>query len=368
MHRFPTSVAGPFPCGAGPALNESIRPGPPVSLRPLESAAAASHWCPAAVRKAHELGALSRLLLGIPVTETRFDRRGFQGGDARSRLRLESIGAAFLDGHHAALEEPGVTQLARALESVGSELRGFAYEGAAMGLTLLDAVTPWRRDRWAEFLAGPGEPHTYMLYVGAGWARARLPGDPNRVLERYDPLLRWLVIDGWGFHDGYFHWRRTLDDRQVPARLQGYARRAYDQGLGRALWFVNGAEVDRVAAKIAAFEPDRHGDLWSGIGLAAAYAGEPSDAALAAVREHSGEYHAWIAQGAAFAGQARRRAGNLAPHTERACRALCGLSAIAAADTTHEALRGVGDDGSAPAYEVWRRRVRERFQQEAIAV
>jgi hypothetical protein len=314
------------------------------------------------------LGALSRLLLGIPVTETRFERRGFRGGDARSRSRLEAIGAAFLDGHHAALMAPRVTDLARALESMEGELRGFAYEGAAMGLTLLDALTPWRRNRWAEFLAGPAEPHTYMAHVGAGWARARLPGDPGRMLEGYEPLLRWLVVDGWGFHDGYFHWRRAIDDQQVPARFHGYARRAYDQGLGRAMWFVNGAEVDRVAATIAAFDPDRQGDLWSGIGLAAAYAGEPGEAALAALREHAGGYQAWIAQGAAFAGQARRRAGNLAPHTERACRALCGLSAVEAADTTYAALRGVGDEGAAPAYEVWRRRVRERFQREAIAV
>ena len=314
------------------------------------------------------MGALSRLLLGIPVAETRFDRRGFRGGDARSRQRLETIGAAFLEGHHAALEQPDAVRLARSLESVELELRGFAYEGAAMGLTLLDALTPWRRDRWTTFLAGPGAAHAYMLHVGAGWARARLPGDPGRFLDRYDPLLRWLVIDGWGFHDGYFHWRRVIEDQKVPPRLKDYSRRAYDQGLGRSLWFVNGAEVDRAAAAIAAFGPDRQGDLWSGLGLAVAYAGEASADALASLRGLGHDYQTALAQGAAFAAQARRRAGNAAPHTERACRALCGLSAVEAAEITSEALRGVGDDGSNPAFEVWRQRIRERFQRAAVAV
>ncbi len=314
------------------------------------------------------MGALSRSLLGISVTETRFDRRGFRGGDARARRRLESIGAAFLGGYHAALAEPRVAPLARTLDSVESELRGFAYEGAAMGLTLLDTLTPWRRDRWAALLAGPGEQHIYMVHVGAGWARARLPGDVGRILGRYDRLLGWLVIDGWGFHDGYFHWPRVIERQQVAPRFHGYARRAYDQGLGRALWFVNGTEVERVAATIAGFDPERRADLWSGIGLAAAYAGDAPEEVLIALCERGGEHRSAIAQGAAFAAEARRRGGNPAPHTERACLVLCGLGARDASEITSEALRGVHDEGAVPAYEVWRQRVRERFQREAVLV
>lgn len=320
------------------------------------------------MRKGHELGALSRLVLGIPVAETRFDRRGFRGGDDRSRERLEAIGATFLEGHHAALAAPDHARLARVLDRVEGELRGFAYEGAAMGLTLLDALLPWRRDRWATFLAGPGGPHSYMLHVGAGWALARLPGDPGRALAGHDPLLSWLVIDGWGFHEGYFHWRRVIAGQPVPAKFQGYARRAYDQGLGRALWFVNGAEVDRVASSIAAFDVDRQLDLWGGVGLAVAYAGAASEAGLAALQLKSASFRASVAQGAAFAAQARRRAGNMAAHTDRACRALCDRSANDAAQVTDEALRDLGGDAASPAYEVWRQRVRERLSTGAVMV
>ena len=313
------------------------------------------------------MGALSRRVFGISIEETRFERRGFRGGDPRARRRLETIGAAFLSGYHAALADHRIARLAASLESVDVELRGFAYEGAAMGLSLLDTLTPWRRDRWATFLAGPGERHAYMVHVGAGWARARLGGDPDRFLERHDPLLGWLVLDGWGFHDGYFDWPRTIGERRAPPRLIGYARRAYDQGLGRAAWFVDGAEVERVAATLASFEASRREDLWSGVGLAAAYAGGAEESALQDLRERAGEHGAALAQGAAFAAQARRRAGNPAPHTDLACRILCGMGADQAAETTTEALRGLPAGGPRPAYETWRRRIQERFAREWVA-
>lgn len=297
----------------------------------------------------------------MSVDETRFDRRGFQCADAHARARLETIGATFLEGYHAALVEPHAARLARALEAVEIELRGFAFEGAAMGLTLLDALTPWRRNRWATLLAGPGEPYAYMIHVGAGWARARLGGDPERVAAGHDPLLRWLVFDGWGFHDGYFRWPVVVERREIPARLGGYARNAYDQGLGRAIWFVRGADVDQVSAAVHAFELERQGDLWSGVGLAAAYAGGSSAYALTDLRQRAGEHRAAMAQGVAFAAEARRRAFNPSQHTELACQMVCGMSAIAAADTTTEALQNLPTDDSVPTYETWRRAVQSRL-------
>ena len=56
------------------------------------------------------------------------------------------------------------------------------------------------------FLAGPGAAHTYMVHVGAGWALAQLRRRVDRALARLDPLLGWLAVDGYGFHQGYFRW------------------------------------------------------------------------------------------------------------------------------------------------------------------
>ena len=60
------------------------------------------------------------------------------------RRRLDQVGKTFLGGYHTALEQGKPERVAAELEGIEPELRGFAYEGAAMGLTLLDSLTPWR--------------------------------------------------------------------------------------------------------------------------------------------------------------------------------------------------------------------------------
>lgn len=312
------------------------------------------------------MGKLHRLFFGIPARETRCDRRGFQA-EPPARDRLETIGATFVAGYHAALEHGTGGALVARLEEVDAERRGFAYEGAGMALQLLDLLTPGGGTRWRRFLAGAGDPHHYMIHVGAGWALARLGRSFERTTTRMDPVLRWLVLDGWGFHDGYFHPRRSIEEQRISSRVaSGYARRAHDQGLGRALWFARGADAARVAAAIERFEAGRRLDLWSGVGLAAAYAGGASAAGLELLRGAAGPHAAAAAQGAAFAAQARRRAGNPAPHTELACGALCGTSAHEAASWTDQDLADLPPDGTEPAYEVWRARLRARFESQVV--
>lgn len=306
------------------------------------------------------MGFLTRALFAIPSSEVRVDRRGFQVGAPETRSRLESIGEAFVAGYHAALEESRPAPLARRLDGLDRERVGFSYEGAAMALALVDAMIPWRRSRWRAFLDGPGEPHAYMVHVGAGWALARLGAPVRRLIPDMDPLLRWLAFDGFGFHEGYFHWSRYAGGGPAPSSLTGYERRAFDQGLGRSLWFVDGADPGRVARDVADFDHERHADLWSGVGLASTYAGGADPTALASLRAHAGTHAAWLAQGAAFAAKARWRAGNATAHTRAACETLCAIDDRAAAEITDVALLD-RDGNGASEYESWRRRVRDRL-------
>ena|SRR5687768_12500992 len=99
------------------------------------------------VNKISVVGQARRRFLGLSPAEATFAKRGFLAGEEKARLRLEQIGITFLGGYHAALEEMEFVSLARRLATVDHELRGFAFEGAAMGLALLDCFTPWRNDR-----------------------------------------------------------------------------------------------------------------------------------------------------------------------------------------------------------------------------
>jgi hypothetical protein len=329
---------------------------------------------------------LRKRIFGISLQEATFAKRGFLEGDAGLRQRLEQIGQIFLLGYQAALNDDRPEGLVRQLNAIEIELRGFAFEGAAMGLALLDGLTPWpwKRNRVQSFLKGAGSEYAYMVYVGVGWALARLPwgiewylAQLNKTLsatlspshrERcwgmegdIDPVLGWLVLDGYGFHQGYFGWQRHIQEMAVPPRLSGYACRVFDQGLGRSLWFVKGADVRRIHHAIEKFSPSRRADLWSGVGLACAYAGGVEQAVIEALQVAAQPYWSELSQGAAFAAKSRQRAGNLTAHTEVACQVLCAMSAEAAAGITDRMLEDLHPDRANPAYEVWRRRIQAQF-------
>lgn len=307
------------------------------------------------------LGSLRRRVFAISPEETTFDRRGFRGGNPRAREQLEKIGPAFAAGYHAALEDDDFAALVPKLSAQSPEFRGFAFEGAAMGLALLDWLTPWKRSRVQAFLQGPADGYTYLVHVGAGWIFARRPGTVERTLARFDPLLRWLVMDGYGFHEGFFHWPRYIQGQRIPSRVSGYAARAFDQGLGRSLWFVDGADAALIPRTIAGFQRARQGDLWSGLGLGATYAGGAGGSALRMLRDSAGDYRPHLAQGAAFGAKARQRAGNIIAHTELAAEVLCLLSAEEAARVTDAALENLPGSAVEPAYETWRRRIQQHF-------
>lgn len=313
--------------------------------------------------------ALSRILTPDDQVAS-FDRRGFRAATACAREHLELVGRTFLNGLRTGLEARAVEDSAATLEQIEREFRGFGYEGAAMGFALRDAIRfgslgPGYVER---LLVGQGQAHVYMVHVGLGWAMARLPRWRwSRIVPR-DPLHRWLTVDGLGFCRAYFDTAQVVhqqvrDARPVwPGGDPGYTGRALDQGLGRALWFVEGADVVQVADRIERFSPQRHPDLWSGVGLAATYAGGTGVRELRELRERAGQHWPQLAQGSAFAAKARLRAGLAGDHTRSATETLCGCPPEQAAAVTDRALVNLPDDEwGVPSFEVWRRRTAGAF-------
>jgi hypothetical protein len=276
-------------------------------------------------------------------------------------LHFEPVARTLVEGFYTTLDDSRFEVLVSRLDAVEVELRGVAYEGAGMGLMLLDCLFPWK-NRLQAFLDGPGAPYICLVYIGAGLVLPRVPRRPEPFLARLDPLLRWFVIDGYGFYEGFFSWRRAVEQQAIPARLSGYARRAFDHGLGRSLWFATGANVERIVATIQAFPPARQADLWAGIGLACAYAAGVVDrASIQILQAAAGPHMAQMAVGAAIAAKFRQQANTSAPHTDLACDALCGLSSEMVAHITDVARKDLPADGIEPAYEIWRQRLAAQF-------
>jgi len=303
-----------------------------------------------------------RRSLEINPREVEFDRRGFNCSNAEVRGHLETIGRTFLRGYSAAMTHGDQNSLATELDQIHPEQRGFAYEGAAMALALLDGII-FRGDQFLRFAKGAGRRHIYMLHVGAGWAYARLPWTRRRierVFAKLDPVLRWLAIDGYGFHQGYFEGKTQAISGLSASGLSEHGRHVFYQGLGRSLWFIEGADVHGIRCSISQFSPLYHNDAWSGVGLACAYAGGITPAAIAELRSESDLHAAALAQGAAFAAKARQLADNPAPHTDIACSVICQMPAEQAAALCDTAVARINPLHPCP-YQDWRNLLQKSF-------
>jgi enediyne biosynthesis protein E3 len=318
-------------------------------------------------------GALRRRILTPSISATKLQTRGFHVKSPAAKELLEKIGQTFLTGYAYAVEARSVAAAEERLEEIPAQFRGFAYEGAAMGCTILDAMPASGGRRFAGLLSGRGAQHVYMAYIGMGWAMARLPRFRWSRIQAQDPLLRWLVLDGYGFHQAYFHTGRYVHQqfRQANFRwpadgARWYAGRAIDQGIGRAMWFVGGADAELVATMIDEFPPSRRADLYSGAGLAASYAGGADTDELRQFWHRAGSYRPQVAQGCAFSAAARVHAGLVVPHTGAATQVFCDMTPEQAAKVCESTLPEQAcfespDQAGPPAFEVWRQRIACEF-------
>jgi enediyne biosynthesis protein E3 len=320
--------------------------------------------------------ALRRRILTPGMANTKLSVRGFHEKDPAARDLLETVGRTFLEGYAHAAEARTPDEPERHLERIPRQFRGFAYEGAAMGFAVRDGLPFGRGGRTVRFLNGAAQPHSYMIYVGAGWAMARVPRFRWARLDLGDPLLRWLALDGYGFHQAYFHTGKYVHEQyrepDFPWPADGpawYADHGIDQGIGRAMWFVGGADPQVVADLIDSFPAARQPDLYSGAGLAATYAGGGDEAELRMFRSRAGACLPNVAQGSAFAATARVEAGLAIEHTALATRVFCEM-------TPEEATRLCGrtrpaptaevpEHPGVPSFEVWRRRITAAFVTDA---
>lgn len=281
----------------------------------------------------------------------------------------QKVVTTVIEGFRATLEDDRFDVLVERLQEFDPDWRGFAYEGVGLGFAVFDYFLPWRK-RLQDFVRGPGAPYIIPVYIGAGLALGKIGG---RGLERFvaqleHPAFRWMVVDGYGFFKGFFSRSRYLEGKEVPGHLSLYARRVFDQGLGRSIWFATGEQVDQVTTLIATFPQKRQADLWSGAGFACAYAGSPLPRqALETLHREAGPYQSQLALAAALAAKRRYGFGHVTPHTELACQVFCGLSGERAATIANEALENLPCNDIASPHRVWRERIEQRFKLPAEA-
>ncbi|MDE3858114.1 DUF1702 family protein [Sinorhizobium meliloti] len=312
-------------------------------------------------------------LVGLAPREALLSARGFKVATPQARQALEAAGAAFIRGYNQALQVRDVlAATGEAVSPVGRAWRGFFMEGAAMGFAVRDAM-PWHllaSSRLPLFLGSVSASNPYLPTVGAGWAMARLPWRRTAILSSLDRLLAPLALDGWGFHDCYFNPNKFFrgPSRQVERLTGDPGARSWDQGAGRALWFISGGCIAEACALIARVAPSRHADLFAGLGLAITYAGGIGAEATKRLRSTAGPFRRDLAQGSAFALEAHVRALTDTPAVIERAESLIGIDAASAITIVRSAMPiKVGELGKASnesweLYERWRTRVANELE------
>ncbi len=305
--------------------------------------------------------AISKFLVLDP-RRVEFRIRGFDLAEKSHEERLESIGKTFLRGYNLILSVRSLAAFEQAMAEEPALLRGFFVEGGAMGSALVDSI-PFRRPMLGKFRERFEERYPLLVNAGTGLAMSKLSWREKAIVGALDPFYRWMAYDGMGYHNVYFQQEKTLNS---PKRiLEGYASRAYDQGVGRGIWFVSGADIDKAAALAGSMAADRQADIWSGIGLASCYAGPADDSVFLNGYRQAGPNGEWFAQGIALACSARISDQSMPETIRSAIKTLWGTEPEALAALVEELRQSnaAGSRSDRPRYEAWRHSVAEAFVQ-----
>jgi hypothetical protein len=135
------------------------------------------------------------------------------------------------------------------------------------------------------------------------------------------------VLDGHGYYDGTFRQVRSVGSKERPDCIQQKDFSAYDQGLGRSLWYSNKGDIQKIKNTIQSFPADRQKHLWRGIGIASVFVGKCDATSLQMLMESAGNYKIQLAIGASIVAKARTETKTFTQDVENACRIWCTISA-----------------------------------------
>lgn len=234
--------------------------------------------------------------------------------------RIEKIKSIFLCTQLFCATHSSMKSLLEYLEKIPATFRSIGYESASMAIALTGFENDMDTTEWQIFANGPAKVHQAQLYIGLGWAIAKLNLPFLSIVEKLDPLLHFRVADGCGYYDGSFRQRQSVMSQQLPVYLPIEVLSLYDQGLGRSLLYTCNAEIDKIKKTIETFSAKRHAALWRGIGIAVGYVGGCTDKVLKSIFDYAGEHGVQLACGAALAAKSRMDANSMTTDTGRCSR------------------------------------------------
>lgn len=239
--------------------------------------------------------------------------------------KMEKIKSIFQKAqeHASALD---ISKLIDFLQTTEKEFLPVAYEGAAMTLALNDFSEGDSIVKWKQFLDA-SKKYSCQIYIGMGWAVAQQKKSELSFLDQLSRNMQFRLWDGCGYYDGIFRQRQSIKGQKRSENIQPKDFQAYDEGLGRSIWYICKGDETKVKEMIATFDIERHTDLWRGVSIACCFVGGFSENKLRALIVSSGAYKTQLGIGAAMVAKSRIEANCATDDIELANKVFNRLSA-----------------------------------------
>jgi hypothetical protein len=190
--------------------------------------------------------------------------------DTEIAMNINSARAAFIMGYYEALElHPN--SLKKVAEKVIPSKIGFALEGAAMAMVILDELDRTGSNYFQLLFRDSSEDQQIIYLIGAGMASAKLAKPIDWLPEGLDFSHLPAIYNGYGFYNSYFKSPSIVSNRLM---LSFQKENIYfDRGCGRALWFTHMGNISAIVGVINGASDSRKAMLWNGVAVASAFTG-----------------------------------------------------------------------------------------------
>ena len=215
---------------------------------------------------------------------------------------IETVVSTFQKGRTLGEQRLELDELISELSKFELRYSSVAFEGASMGVALQNPMETWK------VYAKATEKHDTQVHIGLGWAIAEEELDISSTLKEIKPPLEIKVLEGFGYWYGLFRRRLTIRTQQIPENISPELQTGFDQGVGRAIWYITKGEFAKVLNIINDFSESRKESLWYGIGVASTYVGGCSDELIAELKSVSGEFKLNFEKGIESAEESMRKA------------------------------------------------------------
>jgi hypothetical protein len=211
-------------------------------------------------------------LFAIRPRRMTVDRLGLEVSSASDVQRVDTLLRSFAGGFNAMITKRSISECRAYSDSLPVLFQPFAEEGMAMGYTLRHLFR-YDPEAFESEVVKERPQYRYLYYVGLGFWSGMRHHDPQqleRVTVGLDPLHRYLCYDGFGFKHAFFDYPKGPEALRPLERLEGYARNAAYQGVGRGLWFLYKDRPDLLIEHVGGLG-EHAVDAAAGVGLAAVF-------------------------------------------------------------------------------------------------